>query len=100
MVRFGSDLDLPPAGASIRRFDRFVLDERQARLFDGLDPVPLTLKAFAVLETLLGQSGQLLTKDEILDRVWRGVHVGDSVLKECIREVRRALGDDADAPPF
>ena len=32
--------------------------------------------------------------------MWPGVFVGDGALKVCIREIRRALGDDAQAPRF
>jgi len=39
-------------------------------------------------------------KDELLDAVWAGTVVSDTVLKSCIRELREALGDDAQAPQY
>ena len=50
---------------------------------------PLTPKAFGVLELLVARAGQLVTKDEFLDRLWPGVFVGDAVLKVCVREIRQ-----------
>jgi len=62
--------------------------------------VPLTPKAHAVLDCLLSEPGRLVTKHELLDAAWPGVHVGDAALKVCVREIRRALGDDAHTPTF
>jgi DNA-binding winged helix-turn-helix (wHTH) protein/predicted ATPase len=62
--------------------------------------VALRPKAFRVLRHLVERPGVLVTKDELLDLVWPGVHVGDAVLKGCVREIRRALGDDPSAPRF
>ena len=81
-------------------FGEFRLDPANATLKRGAAPVPLTPKAFGVLELLVSRAGQLVTKDEFLDRLWPGVFVGDAVLKVCIREIRQALGDDHQAPRF
>jgi adenylate cyclase len=43
--------------------------------------VPLTPKAFAVLDHLITEAGRLVTKDELLDVAWPDVHVGDAALK-------------------
>lgn len=40
----------------------------------------------------------LLTKDELFDRVWPGLAVSEAVLTTAVKELRRALGDDARAP--
>jgi pimeloyl-ACP methyl ester carboxylesterase len=77
-----------------------VLDPGNAALRRSGAPVPVTPKAFAVLEHLVAHAGRLVTKDEFLDRVWPGVFVGDAVLKVCIREIRQALGDDPQQPAF
>jgi pimeloyl-ACP methyl ester carboxylesterase len=81
-------------------FGDFQLDPRNATLRRGATPVPLTPKAFAVLAHLVARAGQLVTKDEFLDKVWPGVFVGDAVLKVCIREIRHALGDDPHQPAY
>src|SRR5262245_43428469 len=42
--------------------------------------------------------GRVVTKDELLDRVWRTDAISESALTSTIAELRQALGDDAEAP--
>jgi TolB-like protein/Tfp pilus assembly protein PilF len=81
-------------------FGPFRLDGADARLWRGNEIISLRPKAFAVLEYLSSRPGQLVTKDELLETVWPGTCVTDTVLKVCIREIRDALGDDAAIPKF
>ncbi len=53
-----------------------------------------------VLHHLLRHPKKLVTKDELLQAVWPRVCVGDGVLKVCIGEIRRALGDPSKQPRF
>jgi DNA-binding winged helix-turn-helix (wHTH) protein len=62
--------------------------------------VALKPKTFAVLRYLTDHPGRLITKQELLDRLWSDMHVGDAVLKTQIREIRQALGDSVRAPRF
>src|SRR5688572_5234837 len=82
------------------RFDRFSLDtaDRQLRL-DGA-PVELNARYFDALALLLREAGRLVSKDRFLDEVWNGVPVTDEALTQCIRTLRRQLGDDAARPRF
>jgi len=81
-------------------FDRFRLDVAGGQLYGDSRPVALTPKALSLLEYLAERPGRLLMKAELLEAIWPGVNVADGVLKVCIREIRRALGDDAHAPRF
>jgi DNA-binding winged helix-turn-helix (wHTH) protein len=81
-------------------FGPFRLDSTAGQLRRGEAVVPLAPKAFTVLEHLAGHPGQLITKDDLLELAWADVHVGDGALKVCIREIRRALGDDPRAPSY
>lgn len=81
-------------------FGPYSLDAATGQLRRGPDVVPLAPKAFVVLEHLIRRSGQLVTKDELLELAWADVHVGDGALKVCIREIRRALNDDPKTPTF
>ena len=87
-------------GRAIVTFGDFCLDPANATLKRGGAPIAVTPKAFGVLELLVARAGQLVTKDEFLDRLWPGVFVGDAVLKVCVREIRQALGDDHHEPTF
>ena len=53
-----------------------------------------------MLRYLVEQAGTLVTKDELLDAVWAGTVVSDTVLKSCIRELREALGDEVQTPQY
>jgi DNA-binding winged helix-turn-helix (wHTH) protein len=81
-------------------FAPFVLDSGNQRLWKGEKAIELRPKAFAVLQRLAERPGQLITKEDLLDAVWPGVSVSDTVLKVCIREIREALGDDVEAPRY
>ncbi len=87
------------AEASIA-FGPFRLEIADATLWKGQQSLPLTPKAFSVLQCLTQRPGRLVTKDELFNAVWRGVFVGDAALKVCVREIRRALADDPKAPQF
>jgi DNA-binding winged helix-turn-helix (wHTH) protein/predicted ATPase len=83
------------------RFDRFLYDRANQRLVDDTgSAIPLNPKAFDVLGVLLERRGSLVSKDEILDAVWRDAHVADGVLKVSIAELRKALGDSPTTPRF
>ncbi|MEM8930123.1 MAG: transcriptional regulator, partial [Acidobacteriota bacterium] len=57
-------------------------------------------KAMQVLEALAEQPGELVSKSELLERVWPGRFVTDDVLTGAIGQLRRALGDDARSPAY
>lgn len=62
--------------------------------------VPLRPKVYGVLSYLVQHPHRIVTKDELLDEVWRGTVVSDSVLKVCVRELRTALGDSTKEPRY
>ena len=82
------------------RFDRFELDEANARLLRDGTAVALAPTPFAVLCALVRQPGSLLTTNALLDEVWGHQFVTDSVLRTAISELRTALDDDARKPRF
>ena len=81
-------------------FGAFRLMRRTGELWRGGTEVRLTPRAAAVLALLLERAQQVVTKQELLDRVWEGSSVGDEALTSCIRELRRALDDDAREPRY
>jgi len=60
----------------------------------------LTPKAFTVLQYLVAHSGQLVTKEALLSAVWPEMTVSEAVLKVCLSEIRKALGDIVKTPRF
>jgi DNA-binding winged helix-turn-helix (wHTH) protein len=57
-------------------------------------PVPLGGRAFDIVEVLAQSAGELVTKDEIIHRVWSGAIVEESTLQVHISAIRKALGPD------
>src|SRR5215207_2328366 len=81
-------------------FGPFRLDKANERLLRDSRAIALRPKAFAVLQYLLERPGQLVTKQQLLDAVWPDTFVGDAVLKDSVRQLRDALGDDVKSPRF
>src|SRR5262245_12257559 len=81
-------------------FGPFRLETTQARLWRGEQAIPLRPRTGAVLQYLATHPGRLVTKTELRQHVWAGTHVTDTVLRVCIREIRAALADTADAPQY
>jgi TolB-like protein/DNA-binding winged helix-turn-helix (wHTH) protein/Flp pilus assembly protein TadD len=82
------------------RFGDFVLDLDGYALRRGDVATRLQPKTFDVLRYLVENPGRLVTKQELLDAVWPGVIVTENSLTRCIKDVRRALDDDVDAPRY
>jgi pimeloyl-ACP methyl ester carboxylesterase/DNA-binding winged helix-turn-helix (wHTH) protein/class 3 adenylate cyclase len=85
---------------SVLSFGHFQIDPGSGDLQAPSGPVRLTPKALAVLQYLAARPGKLVTKRELLESLWPDVFVADGALKVCIREIRRALDDDARTPRF
>src|SRR5437667_8530102 len=76
------------------------LDSANEWVWHGEQRLQLTPKAFAVLRYLLDHPGRVVTKDELLREVWPDTVVSEWVLTSCIRQIRRALGEEAGAPQY
>jgi DNA-binding winged helix-turn-helix (wHTH) protein/tetratricopeptide (TPR) repeat protein len=79
----------------VLRFADFQIDPERAELrrLDG-EVIKLRPKPFDMLVFLASTAGRVLTKRELMERFWPGVHVGEDSLFQCIREIRAALGDN------
>ena len=82
------------------RFDRFLLDAGNRQLRRDDEPVELNSRYFDALALLVREQGRLVSKDRFMGEVWRGVPVTDEALTQCIKTLRRQLGDDAGRPRF
>jgi hypothetical protein len=77
------------------RFGDFVLDPGPRQLRRGEEERHFGPKAFELLELLLRQRPNVVTKEAIHDRLWPGTFVSASTLATVVGEVRSALDDDA-----
>ena len=81
-------------------FPPFRLDRGEGRLYRDGESVRLRPKSYALLTYLSERAGELVTKERLLESLWPGTYVSESVLKVCIRELRQALGDAHARPRF
>ena len=88
-----------PADAETITFGPYRLHPTQG-LLHGDSEVRVTPKALAVLYALACRPRQVVTKAELFKAVWPRSVVTDAALSSCIRELRRALGDDAREPSY
>jgi DNA-binding winged helix-turn-helix (wHTH) protein len=72
-----------------------VLLRQRVLMADGV-PIELGTRAFELLLALLEADGALVTKEQLLARVWPGLVVAEDNLKEQVFKLRRALGEDRD----
>jgi predicted ATPase/DNA-binding winged helix-turn-helix (wHTH) protein len=76
-------------------FGRFVVEPRERRLLVDGQPVTAGPRAFDVLLTLIERAGQLVTKDELFERVWPKLIVEENNLQVQVSALRKILGRDA-----
>jgi DNA-binding winged helix-turn-helix (wHTH) protein len=91
-----------PAGATTREvsFGRFRLLPAQFLLLEGDKPVPLGSRAMHILIVLLERPGELVTKQELMARVWPNLFVEPANLSVHVSALRRALRDGRDGNRF
>src|ERR1700746_3879937 len=77
------------------RFGPFELELDERRLLKGGHPVFLRPRAFDLLVALVDRAGHLVTKDQLLDRVWPGMVVAEAALRVQLSALRKVLGPDA-----
>jgi DNA-binding winged helix-turn-helix (wHTH) protein len=89
-------------GMGIFRFADFELDVNAYELRRNGNPLKLERIPLDLLFLLIEKRGQLVTREEILERLWgKGVFFDvDNAINSAVRKLRRALADDPDAPRF
>jgi DNA-binding winged helix-turn-helix (wHTH) protein len=86
----------PAAAEATLEFGRFRVLLRQRQLLADGVPIELGTRALDLLLVLLEADGSLVTKDELMSRVWPGIVVAEENLKVQISALRKALGEDRD----
>ena len=82
------------------RFDDFLLDVPNRQLWRGGARVDLNARYFDALTLLVREHGQLVGKDRFFAEVWGDVVVTDAALTQCIKDIRKLLGDAAASPRY
>ncbi len=90
----------PTQSGSIYLFGPFSLSAKKRLLAENGQPVPLGSRALEMLIVLTEKRGELVTKDELLARVWPTTVVVEGNLTAQMVALRRALHDGRDANRF
>jgi TolB-like protein/Tfp pilus assembly protein PilF len=83
--------------AMIYRFDKFEMDLDKAELRADGQRHPLEPRIFALLALLVQNADRLVSRDELLEKLWEGRVVSDDALYSAVKSARHALGDDGRA---
>ncbi len=91
----------PGSNDETLRFPGLVVDAARREVTVDGRPVELTTLEFDLLRTLASAPGRVLTRNQLMERVWGWDFVGvDRVVDVHISNLRKALGDDPAAPRF
>jgi DNA-binding winged helix-turn-helix (wHTH) protein/pimeloyl-ACP methyl ester carboxylesterase/class 3 adenylate cyclase len=82
------------------QFGRFKLNKAERLLLCDATPVPLTPKVFDTLVVLVENSGHVISKEELIQRVWPDSFVEENNLAQNISILRKALGEGASGLKF
>ncbi len=78
----------------VYEFGQWQIHLNRRQLLAGGVAVPIGGRAFEIIEVLVQSANHLVTKNEILDRVWPGVTIGENALQVHISAIRKAFGPD------
>jgi len=88
------------ASRQLISFGPFEFDAASGLLFRGEQETLLPPRASGVLHCLLQQPGEMVTKETLLETVWKDAFVGEHSLTRAVSVVRHALGDDSNNPTY
>jgi DNA-binding winged helix-turn-helix (wHTH) protein/tetratricopeptide (TPR) repeat protein len=89
--------ELAAKSRHVYTFRDFTLDLDRGSLWRGAEEVKLRPKVFEALKYLVLHDNRLVGKDELMKALWPDSFVTDDSLVQCLVELRRALGDEAQA---
>src|SRR3954447_2057575 len=81
-------------------FGPFAFDPENRLLWRDGSEIALPPRVIGVLEALLDRAGQVVARQDLLDRVWEDAFVTDTSLAEAVSFLRQALGDDPQSPRY
>lgn len=91
---------LNPNDANIYEFEDFRLDAAHLMLYKSGQSVPLTPKVIETLVALVERRGEVVGKDELMNRLWAETAVEESNLSQNLYVLRKTLGKRSDGRPL
>src|SRR4051812_25614876 len=87
-------------GSHVVELGGFRLDLEGRVLFRDGAVVPLAPKALDTLAALVERRGHVVSKDELMERVWSDSFVEENNVNQAISALRKALGQGPGGPVF
>ena len=87
---------MPPPSGPLYDFPPFRMDVRERLLLQDGAAIQLTPKVFDTLRLLVENAGKVVSKQDLMNRIWPDTVVEEANLSRNIFTLRRALGDDQD----
>ena len=81
-------------------FDDVTVERENFRVLKSGEARELEPRVFDLLVFMIEKRGRVLEKQEIFEQVWKDAYVTDNALTRAVKEIRRAIGDDASAPRY
>lgn len=81
-------------------FDSFSLDTDRFELSRAGTPIHIEPQVLELLVLLVENRDRMVSKDEIIERVWRGRVVSEAAVSSRVKAARQALGDDGQAQRY
>src|SRR5688500_6967722 len=81
-------------------FDDVVVDCEKFRIQKGDQTRSLSPRSFDLLVYLIEHRNRVVEKQELFEQIWKESFVTDNALTRAVKDIRRAIGDDADAPRY
>ncbi len=81
-------------------FGPFAFDTHTRLLRRGGQEIALPPRVLGVLELLLQRAGDVVSRQELIDTVWKDAFVTDTSLAEAVSVLRQALADDPQSPTY
>jgi DNA-binding winged helix-turn-helix (wHTH) protein len=82
------------------QFGPYRIDPRTWLLSRDNRPVELSPRLVEILGFVVSRGGEIVTKDELLEKFWADVNVTENTLTRAIADIRKAIGEDAASPKY
>lgn len=86
--------------ARVYRFGTFTIDTLKQQLCHDGEMVPVSRKVYELLQLLVENAGEIVTRDQIQNTIWAGREIEDGNIGQHIHMLRRTLGDNSRTPKY